>query len=130
MSDGKIRLRAETMELDNNNNIVRSLVSENAELTLEDAKAAIIACKQLSNGKKLPIFVDLTDIKSMNREARLYYGGVETAEVVTAIALFTPSSVSKMIGNFLIGLNKMVAPAKLFSSEEKALLWLKEYQDE
>jgi len=71
--------------------------------------------------------VDLRNINSINRPARLYLGETEAAENVNATALYINSPVAKIIGNFMIGLNKTLYPTSLFVSEEKALEWLKTF---
>jgi len=61
----------------------------------------------------------------MDREARRYFAGEETAKVESAAALLIESPLSKAIGNFFMGLNKPIVPTRLFTSEAEALAWLK-----
>jgi hypothetical protein len=45
---------------------------------------------------------------------------------VSAFAIIIQSPLSRVIGNFFMGLNKPRVPARLFKSEKEAVKWLKE----
>ncbi len=108
--------------------IVRSVMFENAEETLETAKENVAAGIEVSGDKECPLMLDMSRIKSMNKEARDFYAaGDEREGAELAIALIINSPLSRMIGNFFIGLNAPVKPTKLFTDEEKALSWLKTF---
>ena len=78
----------------------------------------------LCMGRRRPVLVDMTDVRSMNRDARMYYAGPETAAVECAAALLVGSPLTSVIGNFFLGLNKPLIPTRLFTREEEALTWL------
>lgn len=105
--------------------IVRVKVKPNIQIFLQDAQAAIHAVSNVCGGKRHPALVDMRGLVSMDREARLYFAGEETAKVESAAALIIESPVSKAIGNFFMGLNKPIIPTRLFTSEADALVWLK-----
>jgi hypothetical protein len=90
-----------------------------------DAQEAVRAIGQLCGGKRSPVVVDMTELMSMEREARLYFAGAETAQVEAAVAILIRSPLSRAIGNFFMGLNKPLFPTRLFTSEEEAVAWLK-----
>jgi len=105
--------------------IVRVKVKPNIQIALEDAQAAIRAVSSVCGGKTRPALVDMRGLVAMEREARLYFAGEETAKVESAAALIIESPLSKAIGNFFMGLNKPLIPTRLFTSEAEALAWLK-----
>ena len=105
--------------------IVRVKVKPNIEISLQDAQAAIRAVSSVCGGKKTPALVDMRGLVGMDRGARLYFAGEETAKVESAAALIIESPLSKAIGNFFMGLNKPIIPTRLFTSEEEAIAWLK-----
>ena len=107
--------------------IVRAVIPHGAEDTLEKAKASLQEIKKTCMGKRRPILVDLRYLKSASYEARCYWAGEETAKTVSAVALWVDSPVSKVLGNFYLGLNRSSAPTKLFNDEDKALQWLEGY---
>ena len=105
--------------------VVRSTALSNAEETLTNAKETMAAIAKVSTGIKRPLLVDLTRAKSITREARTYYSGAEAAAHYKAVAIVAGSPVSRVIGNFYLGLNKTPTPTKLFGSEIEALAWLR-----
>src|ERR1700756_4774181 len=42
-------------------------------------------------------------------------------------SILIESPLSRIIGNFFMGLNKPSVPAKLFNNEQDAIAWLKQY---
>lgn len=127
MRKERIKTRVEVLSLDGEG-FLRSVIADRGEIELEDAINAITACAQLSGRKRLPILVDLRKVKSISRDARLYYGSSDEAQkVLIAVAFLVTSPLSRVIASFFIGLNKMKVDAKVFSSEEKAQQWLKGY---
>jgi hypothetical protein len=74
-----------------------------------------------------PILIDTRRMKSLDWEARKYYASDERPRVGNAVALLVGSSVSMVIGNFWLTINKPPYPSLLFSSEKKALEWLRGY---
>jgi len=107
--------------------IVRIIHVPGAEVTLEDAKETMAAYLKLNKGKRRPLFVDTKTMKSLAREARKYYAGEEAARVASAVAIIVGTPVSRVLGNFYLGLSNPYLPSRLFSSEEEALKWLKGY---
>jgi hypothetical protein len=49
------------------------------------------------------------------------------ATLVKAGALITGSAVNKTIGNIFLSIDKPLVPTKLFTNEESARQWLREY---
>lgn len=110
--------------------IMRSNPLANAEMTLADAKEANEIIWKLSANKKRPLFCDYSGIRSQDAECRDYYASEETAAVTLVCAILVGSPVSKIIGNFYMGLNKPATPTRLFTSQDSAIAWLKGFLDE
>lgn len=96
-------------------------------VTLEGAEECISVTHELCGGRKVPVLVDIRQIKSIDREARAYFSGAEASMVVAAQGLLVGSPLSRIIGNFFLGLNEAPFPTKLFTSEQDALDWLAQY---
>ena len=115
------------------NNIIRVKAKYNAEVKIDDAKENSQVVNELTNGQKLPLLVDITELKSITKEAREWFSNRGRESNIIAIAMLIKSPVSTIIGNFYIGLNKPRVPTKLFHNEGKALKWsqtvLKQYGD-
>lgn len=107
--------------------IVRIMHATGAEVALEDAQETMAAYLKINMGKRLPLFVDTKTMKSLAREARHYYAGEEAAKVASAVAIIVGTPVSRVLGNFYIGLSNPHLPSRLFTSEAEALEWLKGY---
>ncbi|MCB1193628.1 MAG: STAS/SEC14 domain-containing protein [Leptospiraceae bacterium] len=101
----------------------------NSKMTIEDAIENIEAQKSLANGKKYPLLVNLGAVGSINRDARVYLGGTEAEKNISATAIVVSSIVGKIIGNFMIGLNKTIYPTRLFTEVREAIAWLEQFKD-
>ena len=95
--------------------------------TIEKAREALDAFKIISEGKKIPLLVDNRQQKSISREARMFYSGKEFTDQLTALAFVVESTISKVLANFYLGLNKPPYPTRLFTKEDEAIKWLKTY---
>ena len=102
-----------------------TVVLPNAEITLEDVKEIVVAYRKINRGSVRPVLNDIRNVKSVNRAARVYVTSQEAAGLVSATALLVASPVSRMVGNFFLRVNKPPYPTKLFTSEAKAIEWLK-----
>jgi hypothetical protein len=109
--------------------IVRIIHVPNAAVTLEDAKETMAAYLKINEGVRRPLFVDTKEMKSLAREARQYYAGEEAARVASAVAIIVDTPVSRVLGNFYLGLSSPHLPSRLFTSEDEALEWLKGYRE-
>ncbi len=107
--------------------VIHGAIEVGVAETLEDAKENIAAIAELAGGRRRPVIVNITKAKSVGREARSYYSGPECAQTTTAVALITGSMLGRAIGNFFLGLNKPAMPTRLFTSEEQALVWLRNF---
>lgn len=92
--------------------------------SLKDALENIEFTRLVSAGKPRPLLIDITEIKSMTREAREVYAKEGSEARVKAIALVTKSQMGRILGNFFLGFNKPEAPTKLFNNHASAKKWL------
>lgn len=121
-----IETRAQHLWIDDEG-IVHVIVKPHAEVSLPDAVEAVRAVAQLGEEVKRPTLVDMRSVKSITRDARMYFAGAETAKAETATALIVGSPLTRAIGNFFLGLNKTTLPCRLFTTEADALAWLRGY---
>ena len=54
-------------------------------------------------------------------------GSTPSRRARVAIALLVGSPLSRVIGNFFVGLNRSTFPLRLFTSEEEAIAWLRTF---
>lgn len=79
---------------------------------------------------KRPLLVDINNIKAVSKESRGIYSSEETAKYLSAAALLVGNPVSRIIGNFYLGINKTCMPVKMFADTDKAFAWLKTFLPE
>jgi hypothetical protein len=107
--------------------IVRVMMFPDVDIRLEDAQEAFAAHLKICQGKRHPLLVDARKLRSFARDARQFFASEEVSRVTLAFALIVDTPVSRVLGNFYLGLNKPQLPTRLFTDEDKALEWLKEY---
>lgn len=83
------------------------------------------ALSQTSQGKIRPMFADIRSVKTVGVEERRFYARIETKDLINAVALLVNSPISRVVGSFFLGLNRLPVPIKIFTSEGQALEWLK-----
>jgi hypothetical protein len=105
--------------------IIHGVEGFGVSLELAAAQEAwTIICK-LAGGRRRGLLMDISQIKSMSREARAFFGRPAHSDVLYAVALKIGSPLSRALGNFFLGFNKPAMPMRLFSDEPHALDWLR-----
>ena len=82
------------------------------------------------NREKTRVMIDLTLITEISKDARDYFANERTASVQRAAALLIGTPVSRMIGNFFLGMNKKLCPTKLFTDPKQAIKWLHTFSND
>jgi hypothetical protein len=118
--------RTSTIWLDGDG-IVRIIANAGSVQGRADAEENMEAIKKVGLGRRRPILVDISKVKSVDAEARAVYSGPMSAEISLASALVVNSAIGRLIGNFFIGLNKPAAPLRLVTSEREGLAWLRTF---
>lgn len=93
--------------------------------SISDVRENFAAVLKEANGEKRPLLIDLSKAKALSRDERKYYASDEAQKVLLAVALLIDSPLSRIMGNFFVGLNKPAYPLQLFTSKTKAVKWLK-----
>lgn len=107
--------------------IARTKVKKGSEVKLEHAQENSRVVNGFYVDSKFPLLIDARGIKSMEREARAFFTTNGRKTNTLAFAIIIDSSVSKVVGNFFLGINKPAVPTKLFSNESTALEWLNKF---
>lgn len=106
--------------------IVNTNILLETSATLEQAKELLIAYIQVTNGVNTPHPFTVTTISIMDDEVMEFIKttannhGVADAFVIHSLA-------QKILANTFLRFQTPTIPTKFFSSEEKAVEWLKEY---
>lgn len=107
--------------------IVNCIVLKDVYMDLEDGEENIEVIKQFGDGKLVPVLVDIRESFEITKACRNYYGGSYSSTVMSAVALIIDSPLSRLLGNFMLGLNKPLFPLKLFKNKTEAKKWLKTF---
>lgn len=107
--------------------VARTVVKPQAEISLADAVENTKAVEKLFEGEKFPLLIDTRNVKYISKEARDHFSIKDRDTVLNGFALLIGSPLSRIIGNFFMGLNKPTVPMKLFTSEREAIKWLKQF---
>ena len=103
------------------------------QATEELAKENVDAQETVRDGmskRKTRVLIDMTTVSEISKEARDYFANERTASIQRATALLIGSPVSRVIGNFFMGLNKPISPTRLFTDPQKAIRWLHTFSDD
>jgi len=69
--------------------------------------------------------VELDNLITVSKESRGVYSSQESNNYFSAAALLVGNPVSRIIGNFYMGINKTAMPIKMFTDKDQAITWLK-----
>lgn len=88
---------------------------------LAEAQGSTAAVQALGRGVA-PALIDMRQMSKIDRAAREHF--TNSPGDVSAVGLLVGSAVSKMIANFMIGMQRMPFPVRMFTDESAALGWL------
>lgn len=103
---------------------ILSRVAPLAEINLEHARENTQTVRTLSGDQVYPILVDIRKIRSISKEARDHFAMRDRKPGVLAIAMLVSSPLSRIIGNFFLGLNQPVVPTRMFTDRDQAERWI------
>lgn len=97
------------------------------ELTREETLKQMEEFKALIGHKKRCMILETSNTsKPPKKEDRDFVAGLLN-EVVTAMAIISPSPLSRMVANLFFGLKPPPYPFKFFANEKDAKAWIKQY---
>ena len=102
------------------------LPKPNLKIDLDAARKILVYGKKVVD-HPVPVLVHMGLIRRVSREARALFASDEYTQLAAQSALLVSSPVSRVIGNFFVGLNKPLYPLQLFTDENDAVVWLKEF---
>jgi len=90
-----------------------------------DVAENLDVCRQVLGGKKAPILVDIRRSPILDRQGRQAYA-IQT-NFALAQAILVDSAFSRIAGNLFVRVAHPKHPTRLFTSEDEAVLWLREF---
>ena len=107
--------------------IVRTVLRNVAEHTLDLAREQIEAYRQIGDGKPMLVFADIRAVTvQADRDARAYYASEDGSRYTKRLALLVGSDLTKMLANFFFRFHKPSYAMRMFTDEAEALAWLAE----
>jgi hypothetical protein len=103
--------------------IVQVRVKRGVEIELEDAEEILAVLRTLSGGKR-PMLLDYRWSHSLTLEARIR---LLQPPVITALAMLAWTHIAQISCEFLLSNSNPPYPARVLTSEEEAIFWLKQY---
>lgn len=107
--------------------ILRVKLLDGVTVDLAKSKEYIADTIKLLDGKKALILFDASSNYKITEEAKAYGASKEYSSHRIAVAYLTKSITNKLIFNLYLKVNAPIVPTKMFSSEERALKWLKSF---
>lgn len=108
--------------------VLRVRIRDGAHQRPADARENLDAALRATAGTRRPILVDITRCLPLDAETRHVYSGELLVEGFTALALLIEASpFGRMVGNVYLRVARPGIPTHLFTSNERALEWLREY---
>jgi len=101
-------------------------VSKDTPRTLERQQKTYDLVKQISGNKKVCYLTEVTHVQPPDRETREYVLK-ESPNLFKAVAVISNSVLGRMIANILFRMKNQPYPTKMFSNENEAKEWLKQY---
>lgn len=90
-------------------------------------KRIVNSIERIGEGKRFPLLIILGENTLPNAEARAYVATPESDPYAKAEAYVINSFTQKLVANVYTSFNKPFRPTKFFTSEEKAVEWLKTF---
>jgi hypothetical protein len=103
--------------------IVQVRVKRGVEIEREDADEILDVLRTLSGGRR-PMLLDYRWSHSLTLEARIR---LFELPVITALAMLAWTHIARISCEFLLSTSNPPYPARVFTSEEEAILWMKQY---
>jgi len=108
--------------------VVSVRVRPGAEQSLADARENLGSALALREGVRRPLLVDIRKAAPLAAEVRHYYSGQVLVEGFSALGLLVEASpLGRMMGNVYFRVARPGIPARLFTDESQAVVWLREY---
>lgn len=97
--------------------------------TVLEGKEVFVAARQmLADVSKCPVLITGGLHSSNDEDFRNYNASEEVMQYCSAVAMVISSLAQAIIANFFIKFHKPTVPTRFFTSEEKAVEWLKNFE--
>jgi hypothetical protein len=106
------------------NGIIHTEFRPNLKISLDIAKKIVDQRKEYTEGATYKAIVDISNIKKVELNAREYWASEDSYACLSQLAIFSPSTFSKIIANFWLKVSKPYRPTKFFTNKSSAYIYL------
>lgn len=106
--------------------IVFFVYKENSSIDLNAAQKILEDRIKFQKYVDYPIYCDIRGMKRADKLARDFLAK-EGSSYTKGVAIVVDSPMTKIIGNFYLGLNKPTSPTKMFTNRQEALEYLTQF---
>ena len=99
-------------------------------IDLVTAKTIVKERLKFTNSKPYPYLIDDRGVKSLTKEARVYFASEESYSYITACGMLYNSIFSAMVMRILLLAVSPPFPVRMFANKADAVKWLKNYTNE
>lgn len=110
--------------------LVVQRMDEGTYMEAQDSLDCFEECFKLKGREPIYFLSDMRGVKGMSKEARKVTAADAKEAKFYAVAALINSGISKVLGNFVIRLNKHEHPVRMFTKEEEAIAWLEKQRIE
>lgn len=123
----RIRISNGEVWLDESSGIVRVVLDSGGTVTGPSAKEQIAAVAKVSQGKKLPLLVDIGS-RFTDLDAREYFASDESRAAWRAVAMLGATPPGAAQGKMWVAAHSHAeSPARFYYSESEAVEWLRTF---
>ena len=99
-------------------------VSKSPKRTIENVKANHVLVKKITNGKRAPLLIYLSNSPIPDKETRKF-SAEQLPNVYSAMAMVSKPGLANLIMKMVFAFKPPAIPTKSFTDDQKALEWLK-----
>ena len=96
-------------------------------INLDMAKEIVRVRLSFTGNTKMAAIIRSQGVVSIDKASREYLASAEATRGLLATAIIVQSSFSSFLGNFFLLVNSTNMPVRIFTSEEKAKKWLRQF---
>ena len=95
------------------------------DMTYSHVFQAFDLYRDLGKGSKFAVIAHLKGMRGIDFNTRRTLSEDRFASLLDAVAIIANDPMSRMLGNFIMGISQPKVPVRLFSSEEQAIQWIR-----
>lgn len=109
--------------------IFKATFKPGVQIEYQNVDEAFSAYNNIGRGQKSIILIDLSGIRQVDLLSRRAMVESRFEDRIQAAGVIVRDPISRMLGNFILGINRPRIPVKLFTNEPDALVWARSQKE-